>query len=233
MPITAIPCKETAVPDRKKISEGMMIQVLEWAYERALSDRPFPGFEGALVLASRCRKQDDNREDQIDQLIRRQNSKSALLGFFSGVGGIFTLPVMIPSNVAGVLFLQMRMIMVIAALCDADLNDEKVKTVVFTCMCGKEAHDILKEFCFSLKKKPMDNPNPKVESQLIEKVKKRVGIRFMTLAGGTGFLNMLKSFPFLGGMINGSVDAIATNAIGDTAKEIFMAGNHDSKERTN
>lgn len=55
-----------------------------------------------------------------------------------------TLPVVIPVNISGILFLQVRMVVSIAIMCGQDIRDDRVRTIVYTCLVGNAAKDIRK-----------------------------------------------------------------------------------------
>ena len=59
-------------------------------------------------------------------------------GFVTNIGGVATLPVAIPANIAGVAIVQMRMVAAIAHLRGYDLNDNRVRTALVMCLLGGE-----------------------------------------------------------------------------------------------
>ncbi|MGO2174028.1 MAG: EcsC family protein, partial [Staphylococcus equorum] len=66
-------------------------------------------------------------------------------GFLTGLGGMITLPVALPANITSVVYVQMRMIAAIAHIRGYDLKDDEVKTLVYLCLTGQTAGDILKD----------------------------------------------------------------------------------------
>ena len=55
----------------------------------------------------------------------------------TSLGGFITLPVALPANVASVIYMQMQMIAAIARMGGYNLHDDRVKTLVIACLCGK------------------------------------------------------------------------------------------------
>ena len=96
----------------EEISQGKMMQVLDWSYDKAING--VPGLDSAQELAEDYLKQSGSLKSKANALIRWQNTKCATSGFISGLGGIITLPVAIPANIASVMYVQIRMIAAIA-----------------------------------------------------------------------------------------------------------------------
>lgn len=126
-----------------KVSEGKVMQVLEWSYEKVING--VAGLDSASELAQSYIKSNTSRYDQANSLIRWQNTKAGTSGFLTGLGGIITMPVTIPANVASVIFVQMRMIAAIAHIGGHDIRDDRVKALVYACLTGNAAKDILKD----------------------------------------------------------------------------------------
>lgn len=115
---------------------------LEWSYDRAVNG--IPGFDSAEEMANDYLKNDGDLVEKVNSLIRWQNTKASTSGFITGLGGIITLPVAIPANIASVIYVQIRMIASIAHMGEYDLRDDRVKSLVYVCLCGNAAKDILK-----------------------------------------------------------------------------------------
>ncbi|MFW1813009.1 EcsC family protein, partial [Acinetobacter ursingii] len=74
------------------------MEVLNWSYDKAVNG--VVGLDSAYDLAKDYKKTDDSLYNQVNSLIRWQNTKAGTSGFITGLGGIITLPVAIPANVA-------------------------------------------------------------------------------------------------------------------------------------
>ena len=118
------------------------MQVLDWAYDKACNG--VVGLDSAQELAAPYLNGDGELVDKVNALIRWQNTKAGTSGFITGLGGIITLPVAIPANISSVIFIQVRMIAAIAHMGGYDLKDDRVKTLVYTCLTGNAAKDIVK-----------------------------------------------------------------------------------------
>lgn len=160
---------------------------------------------------------------KINSLIRWQNTKTGTSGFVTGLGGIITLPVAIPANVSSVLFIQIRMIAAIAHMCGHDVNNDRVKTLVYVSLCGSSAKDILKQAGIQFGVKMSQSMiNKYLTKEVVKAINKAVGFRLITKNGTTGIINVGKMVPVLGGIIGATFDATTTNIIGNTARNIFL-----------
>lgn len=205
---------------KNSLTESKITQVLDWAYEKAVNG--LPGTETASELAESYLKKNSSVETAIDSLIRWQNAKGATSGFLTGLGGLITLPVTIPANVASVMYVQIRMIATIAYMRDYDLKDDQVKTFVFLCLTGQAATDILKQAGLKLGTALAKEAIKKIPGEVIKAINKAVGFRLVTKFGQKGIVNLGKAVPLVGGIIGGAVDGIGTNTIGKTAKRVFI-----------
>ena len=201
-------------------TENTLTQALEWAYEKAMDG--IPGTGKAQEFADEYRNNNANALDAANSLIRWQNTKAATSGFLTGLGGIITLPVTIPANVASVMYVQLRMITAIAYLGGHDPKDDRVKTLVYTCLAGNAAKDILKDVGISIANKLAISSINKISGATLTKINQAVGFRLLTKFGSTGVVNLGKAVPLLGGLIGASFDSITTNTIGNTARDIFI-----------
>src|SRR5216684_1678008 len=87
--------ESTSLPVQK------LLQCLEWVYKAALNG--IPGVDGVEDLTQSYSAQHRCADDAIDSLVSWQIAKASTAGFITGIGGILTLPVAIPANLAGVL----------------------------------------------------------------------------------------------------------------------------------
>ena len=132
----------------KSLKNNKVLNVLDWAYEKALNG--IPGLDSAGEMAQKYMIQDGTMHEKANSLIRWQNAKAGTSGFLTGIGGLMTLPVAIPANLASVLYIQIRMIAAIAHMGGYNLRDEKVKMLVYSCLVGNFAKDLLQESAIRL-----------------------------------------------------------------------------------
>src|SRR5580692_9103886 len=124
---------------------AVVTQALNWAYGHATA--AIPGLGDAANLAERHLKScGGSSEEAIDDLIAWQVGYAGVAGFVSNIGGLMTMPVAVPANLASVLLIQLRMIAAIAHLKGYKIDDERVRTMAFVCLSGSAAATILQEF---------------------------------------------------------------------------------------
>ena len=204
----------------EEISQGKIMQVLDWAYDKALNG--VHGLDSAQELAEDYMKQNDSLESKVNSLIRWQNSKCATSGFISGLGGIITLPVAIPANIASVMYVQIRMIAAIAYMGGHDIKDDRVKSLVYVCLLGNASKDILKDLGINIGTKLAKSSIEKISGKVILKINQTVGFRLVTKSGTKGLINLGKAVPLVGGIIGGVMDLSSTNIMGNVARDTFI-----------
>ncbi len=214
------------------LSDSKVLQVLDWAYDKALNG--IPGLGTAVELAEDYAKESSDPLEQVNSLIRWQVAKCSTSGFITGLGGIITMPIAIPANISSVIYVQIRMIAAIAHLGGHDIRDDRIKTFVYAALCGTATSDILKSAGIKIGTKITEKAIQGISREIIKKINQAVGFRLVTKFGEKGVINLGKAIPFVGGVIGGTIDGISTNTIGNIAREIFITSNEivDQKEST-
>lgn len=196
------------------------MQALDWAYEKAVNG--VSGLDSASELAESYMNKGGTLTDQSNSLIRWQNTKAGTSGFITGLGGIITMPVTIPANITSVLYVQIRMIAAIAHIGGHDLNDDRVKSLVYACLAGNAAKDILKDIGIVVGTKLTTNAIKNISGKTIIAINKKVGFRLLTKFGEKGVINLGKAVPIIGGVIGATFDSIGTNVVGNVARDTFI-----------
>jgi hypothetical protein len=114
------------------------------------------------------------------------------------------------------------MIAAIAHMGGYDLRDEKVKTLVYMCLVGNFAKDILQETGIRLGTKFTALAIERISEKSLLLINQRVGFRLLATSGTKGMINLGKAVPLVGGIIGGSIDVAATNTIGNMARNTFL-----------
>ncbi|MBD8636607.1 EcsC family protein [Stenotrophomonas sp. CFBP 13718] len=197
------------------------MQALDYAYDKAMNG--LPGVDNAIEMAESYKKESGTLLEQANSLVRWQNTKAATSGFVTGLGGLLVMPVTIPANLASVYFIQIRMIAAIAHMGGYNVRDDKVKTMVYACLTGNAAKEVLKDVGIQVGKKMAQASINRITGATLTKINQAVGFRLLTKAGTTGVVNLSKMVPVLGGVIGGAVDLAATNIVGNTAVNLFIA----------
>lgn len=162
-------------------------------------------------------------------MINHQIAKCTTSGFITGLGGIVSLPVAIPANVANVLYVQMRMIACTAYLAGLDTNSDQVQTLVYACLAGVSVNGFVKKAGIKTGEKVANNLIRRIPATTLTKINQRIGFRFITKFGETGVINLGKLIPGVGAVINGGFDLVETKIIGKRAYNMFFQGDFSMK----
>ena len=82
----------------KPITSEQMQKVLSICYEKALNG--LPTSKGVVDFANEYQSKHETPEIAVNKLVKNQILKCGTSGFITGLGGLITLPVAIPANVA-------------------------------------------------------------------------------------------------------------------------------------
>ena len=197
-----------------------MMSILDWGYDKAVNG--VPGLDSAQELAESYMSKGDCKLEQANSLIRWQNTKAGTSGFLAGLGGVVTLPVALPANITSVLYLQIRMIAAIAHIGEHDLHDDRVKSLVYVCLTGNAAKDIMKGAGITVGTKLATNAVKSIPGKVIVSINQKAGFRLITKFGEKGVINLGRAVPFFGGLIGGGFDVLSTNIIGNVARNTFL-----------
>ena len=140
-----------------KLGPDHIMKWLDQLYDLVVEDCPF--LESAQDIGNHYAAGTGSLEERARQLVRWQVTKAGTSGFLSGLGGVITKLVAIPANIASVMYVQIRMIAAVAHLGGHDIRNDQVRTLCYTCMCGKAAGDVVKNTGISLGTKLTSRPS--------------------------------------------------------------------------
>ena len=196
--------------------EREMMNLLDVCYDKALQG-VLPGEKSIEELAEDYLAKTSSIEKAIDKLIGYQTVLCGTNGFITGLGGLLVLPVTIPTNVAGVIYVQLRMIAAIAHINGYDIYSDQVRTIAYACLTGSSAANILKNVGIKISEKMAVNALKKVPGAILIKINQQVGFRLVTKFGQKGLVKVIKMMPLVGGVF----DTGMTLTIGNIAKKVF------------
>ena len=200
--------------------EREMMNLLDVCYDKALQG-VLPGEKSIEELAEDYLAKTSSREKAIDKLIGYQTVLCGTNGFITGLGGLLVLPVAIPANVAGVIYVQLRMTAAIAYINGYDIYSDQVRTIAYACLTGSSAANVLKNVVIKISEKMAVNALKKVPGAILIKINQPVGFRLVTKFGQKGLMNVVKMMPLVGGVVGGVFDTGMTLTIGNVAKKLF------------
>lgn len=216
-------------PQREDGSEALALtsslgKVMEWTYDHVLAGQPSARLASAHDLAMEYAQKPGTLDEKIDALIRWQSAKAATSGFVTGLGGIATLPILLPTNMLVVLFVQMRMLAAIAILCGRDVNDSRVKSEIFLALLGNATGHVYREVGMQVGHKIAVSLADRLSYELIRSANQAATLRILAHFAPTGLFRMSRVLPIAGGLIGATFDAVSTRVAGRAAKKLFLPG---------
>ena len=197
-----------------------MLQVMDWAFAKANGN--IPGFGTSQEMAQKYLDKYGSVNAAIDHMVNWQITSAATAGFVTSLGGLATMPITLPANIAGVMAIQLRMIGAIAEMGGFHEDTEEKKTGMYLCLLGSQAGNVLSKTAGQFAVKFATASLKKLPGTVLTKINQAVGFRLVTKFGEKGLVNVHKAIPILGGIVGGSVDALSTYAIAKAAKALFL-----------
>ena len=205
------------------VSQEVILNALDWAYDKAVNG--VRGLDSAQDMADDYLKGEGALIDKVNSLSRWQNTKAGTSGFITGLGGLLTLPLTLPANITSVLYVQIRMVAAIAIMGGYDVKDDRVRSIVYSCIAASSAAEVAKNFGIKLGNKLAMQGIKKISGETLKKINQAVGFRLLTKFGQKGFVNFGKTIPFVGGIVGATFDVVATNTVGNVARNTFIIEN--------
>lgn len=214
---------ENSVVDntKNKITEEKVAEILDTLYVKAINGIPKVSLPVQdLVNDYMCKN--PSVDKAAKSLINNSTVKCATSGFLSGLGGFTSMIITLPANVTSVLYVQLRMCVAVAAMAGYDIHSDQVQTLVYACLTGSAAADILKQAGIQFGNKLGIAMVKKIPGKTLTAINQKVGFRFLTKFGEKGIVNLGKVVPVIGGVIGGGTDIASTRIIGNNAYKLFI-----------
>ena len=196
------------------------MDLLEKCYDMALQG--VPGSKNCEDLAKDYLEKYIDPQVAAKKLVSNQVMKCSTSGFVSGFGGLITLPVTIPANIASVIYVQMRMVAAIAFMGGYDVHSDQVQTLVYLCLVGTTITDIVKSTGVQVANKITMNMLKKLPGTVLTKINQKVGFRLITKFGTKGAINLVKMVPVAGAVVGAGMDFAGTKVIAQKAYDAFL-----------
>lgn len=203
-----------------KLTEDQVIKILDTCYGKVIEG--LPGSKNCYELADEYLTKYDSSEKALQKFINTQVAKCTTSGFITSLGGLITLPVAIPANLATVWYVQLKMIATIAVIGGHDPKDDEVQTLAYICLLGGSISKIFKQAGVDFGNKLARKSIEKIPGTVLTKINQKIGFRFVTKFGTRGIVNLGKLVPLAGGLIGGGIDLVTTNRIAKKAHKTFI-----------
>jgi hypothetical protein len=214
---------------KELVSEQDMMKFLDEAYKKVLDGIPRVS-PPVKTLAEDYLKKHKTKEAACKSMMKNQIIKCTTSGAIAGFGGLITLPVTLPANIANVLYVQMRMIACTAYMAGYELNSDQTQTFVYACLAGVAVNQLLKKVGIKIGEKIFDNLIDKIPGRVLNAINKKVGMRLLTKYGTKGAINLGKLIPGVGAAIGGGLDFFETKIIANRAYKWFFENNLEIKD---
>lgn len=206
------------------ISQEDLMRLMDTCYQKAVDGLEFV-IPSVDEMASDYTTKYKSVERASKEMIKTQIIKCTTSGVVTGLGGLITLPVAIPANLASVLYVQLRMIACAAHMAGYDVKNDRVQTLIYACLAGVTVNAAFKKTGVKIGEKMAMGAINKIPGKAITTINQKVGFRLVTKFGETGVINLGKMVPGVGAVVNGSLDLIETRVIGKRAYNWFIKGN--------
>ena len=207
------------------LTQEVIMQILDACYGKALDG--IPGTPTCYDLAEEYMTRYSSPQKAAERFVKWQIAKCTTSGFLTSLGGIVTLPVAIPANLATVWYVQLRMIATIAIMGGFDPSNDEVQTLAYLCLTGSSITKICREAGVQFGEKLTLAMIKKIPGTVLTKINQKVGFRFLTKFGTKGVVNLGKMVPAVGGFVGGGIDYIGTKVIAHKAQSVFLQGEID------
>ncbi|MEO1133439.1 MAG: EcsC family protein, partial [Cyanobacteria bacterium J06639_1] len=154
------------------------------------------------------------KDELAKRIVSRKSLKNGLVGAVTGVGGLITLPVTVPANIAGTWRVQIIMAMAIARLYECEVD----KTDIYLILAGNSAKETLKRLGVEVGKHVTRKAvNRYITREVMKKIWALMGRKIITKAGEKSLVSFTKMILLIGAPIGFGFDWTATQAVGRTA----------------
>lgn len=200
-----------------EMAGGLLRSIVDFAIDGS------PAFPGAKATAARSLQSKADREGAIDALVRYHVSMASAQGFMTSVGGLLTLPVGLPANIAGMAVLGVRMIAAIAHLRGYDVDDRRVRAALTLAMLGDDevrrlvADGKLPSSPLAVATAPVFDPA--LERTISERV---MGSLAGRIGGKHVAVVVVRRIPLVGGGVGAAVDGWLTFGLAAYARREFI-----------
>lgn len=209
-------------PKITEIAPNITAGFVQQALDRAI--RGVGPLDGAAMAGEKQRDAHHGDVDKaIKDIIETHVRLAGAQGFVTNIGGLVTMTVTVPANIAGMALLQCRMVAAIAHLRGYDLDDRRTRNAILASLLGEERMLAL------IKKKklpgtPMALATAPVHDPHLDNVMaNEVASELVTRVAGKRIASTVgRRVPVVGGLVGAGSDGYATWKIGRYVDREFL-----------
>jgi uncharacterized protein (DUF697 family) len=202
------------LPQLTKAAPDLSAHFVHEALRRAING--VARLPGAAVAADRVLVEANGDVDlAIHELIEDHVRYAGLQGFATNLGGLATAAVLIPANITSLALVQCRLVACIAHLRGYDLDDQRVRNAILTCILGEDSVKSLVRK-HQLPSTPMGMATaPTYDPHVDRVIAAEVTSELLTkVAGKRMAATVGRRIPVIGGVIGAGADGFGTWQIG-------------------
>ena len=181
------------------------------------------GFPGARDVARKALQRTHDVDDAVTAVIEQHVRLAGLQGFVTNLGGVVTMPVAIPANLAGIAMVQLRMSAAIAHLRGYDVADPRVRSAAVTTLLGeRNVTQARRQGSLSYTPHRLITSGGEIPAHTADQVSAAVISDLVgRVTGKYATLSIARRVPVLGGAVSAGVDALSTHSVGRYADREF------------
>jgi hypothetical protein len=159
-----------------------------------------------------------SKDELAQKIVSKAAMKNGLLGAVTGVGGVLTLPVMVPADVAGSWRTQAAMVFAVAHVYGYASDTADLRTDFYIILAGDSAKEALKRIGIELGRAITKRAVQRlVTREAMKKVWSIAGRQIVTKAGTKSLTSVVKWVPLVGVPIGFAFNWAATKGMGHIA----------------
>ncbi len=212
-------------PQVTRVAPHITASFVHQALDRAIHGAG-PLDPAALVGEKHLDERKGDMNKAIKDIIEVHVRLAGAQGFLTNIGGLVTMPVMVPTNIAGLALIQSRMVAAIAHLRGYDLEDKRVRNAILACLLGEE------RMLAMIKKKRLPGPPmalataPVYDPGLDVLMANEVASEMITrIVGKRIAYTVGRRVPVVGGLVGAGTDGYSTWQIGRYVDREFLPRN--------
>jgi len=161
-------------------------------------------------------------DELAKKVLSRKSIKSGLIGAITGLGGITTLPITIPTDIVCSWRVQASMAFSIAYIYGHTKDTTDLKTDLYLILAGDSVKEVLKQFGVEVSKNVTKKMvNKYITREIMVKIWKVVGQKIITKAGEKSLTSFVKMVPLVGAPVGFAFDWTATQIVGNVAIKYY------------
>ena len=180
-------------------------------------------FDSAHEVADRALRHARGDDQQALRILQRDHRQlGAVGGFVTGLGGFFTMPLMLPANVLEFYLVGTRLTAATARVRGYDIDEPEIRSAILLTLIGADRDDLLK-------KAGLHASGGKLSALAVDRLpapalmvlNKAIGFRLLARIGQGTFSRLGRAIPVIGGVLGGAIDVYLLNRIGRQAAKEF------------